>query len=293
MSDKKFIFLFILLISCTFCKVAVPEQADASVYKGVYELRYPLLKPLISGHRGADVYENYPENCLETFQFIRAKMDCIIECDIAKTKDGILVLMHDKSIDRTTNGFGLIKELTYAELENLRLKDHTGRLTDYKIPEFSAVLAWAKASNTILSVDKKGSAGLEEIIAEIRKINAEANVMMISYSTEMSEEIYRLAPELVQSVAIRNREELARWEANKIPPADRTIAFTGTRRSPGALYDSIHRYGIPCIFGTLGNIDQQASKKGDQVYLEILKTGVDIIATDRPLEVAEVIWENE
>ncbi len=288
-----FLLLLIFLLPVQSCKITAPKQSGTKEFKGVYDLRYPLSKPLISGHRGADEYLGYPENCLETFQFLRAKMDIIIECDIAKTKDGVLVLMHDKSVDRTTTGAGQIKELTYAELMDLRLKDHTGSLTNYKIPKFEEILKWAKSSNTILSVDKKRSAALAEIITEIKKQQAEAHVMMISYSAEMSQEIYNIAPELVQSVSIRNKEELARWESIKIPPADRTIAFTGTRRSSEELYDSIHQYGIPCIFGTLGNIDQQARTKGNHIYFNLLDLGIDIIATDRPLEVADVIWRVE
>ena len=292
--------LALLFISLQSCEIRskdalekVSKTNETSEFVSAYDLKYPLSKPLISGHRGAKEYASYPENCLETFQYLRSKVDCFIECDIAETKDGIMVLMHDNSIDRTTNGEGQIKNLTYEELKKLQLKDFKGNLTNYKIPKFSEVLKWAKKSNTVLSVDKKKSVQVSKVIDEIRNHSAEANCIMISYTLKMSQEIYDLAPDLMQSVSIRNKAELARWEKNKIPPADKTIAFTGTRQSPKDLYDEIHRHGITCIFGTLGNIDKQAERKGDGVYKKLLENGVDIIATDRPLEVGLLLDELE
>lgn len=285
----------LFLITCFVCSLSSceikPQKKTISQQAAptVYDLTYPLSQPLVSGHRGAKEYLNYPENCLETFQYLRSKINCIIECDVAQTKDGVLVMMHDRSIDRTTNGSGQIGNKTYDEIKDLYLKDFEGNLTEYKIPTFEAVLKWATESNTILSVDKKKSVALNDIINAIEKQNAEANCMMISYSLNMSKEIYDLAPELMQSVSIRSMEELKRWETNKIPPADKTIAFTGTRQSPKELYEAIHKYGISCIFGTLGNIDNQAQRRGNQVYKELIQKGVDIIATDRPLEVAEAM----
>ena len=288
-----FTFLLIGLQSCEVKpqKKSIPNSNSNS--PTVYDLKYPLTKPLISGHRGAKEYLNYPENCLETFQYLRSKIDCIIECDVAETKDGVLVMMHDRSIDRTTNGTGEIGNKTYDEIKDLQLKDFEGNLTDYKIPTFEAILKWAKESNTILSVDKKKSVALANIIDAIERQNAEPNCMMISYSLNMSKEIYDLAPELMQSVSIRNMDELRRWEKSKIPPPDKTIAFTGTRQSPKVLYDEIHKYGISCIFGTLGNIDNQAVKRGPKIYKDLIEKGVDIIATDRPLEVGKVLAEEE
>jgi len=285
------LFLFIILVfSLSSCEIKPQKNRTSNQeISTVYDLKYPLTKPLISGHRGAKAYLNYPENCLETFQYLRSKINCIIECDVAQTKDGVLVMMHDQSIDRTTNGSGQIENKTYDEIKDFFLKDFEDNLTNYKIPTFESVLKWATESNTILSVDKKKSVALTDIISAIEKQNAEAHCMMISYSLKMSKEIYDFAPELMQSVSIRNMAELKRWEKNKIPPADKTIAFTGTRQSPKELYDAIHKYGIACIFGTLGNIDNQAQRKGNQVYKDLIHKGVDIIATDRPLEVEGVI----
>ncbi|WP_400262442.1 glycerophosphodiester phosphodiesterase family protein [Sphingobacterium sp. SG20118] len=60
--------------------------------------------PLISLHRGGPT-TGYPENAIETFAFNASYRPVIVECDVQLTKDSALILMHDKNLDRTSNGF--------------------------------------------------------------------------------------------------------------------------------------------------------------------------------------------
>mgnify|MGYP001578456384 FL=1 len=96
--------------------------------------------PNISVHRGGKGLVHYPENCLETLKYVNDNISAIYEIDVAQTKDGQLILMHDNSIDRTTNGTGLVKNLSYNELKNLNLVDDYNNVTSFKIPLFSEVL---------------------------------------------------------------------------------------------------------------------------------------------------------
>lgn len=242
--------------------------------------------PLASGHRGAVYIPDYPENCLETFDYLRSKTNLIIECDVAATKDGVLVLMHDKSIDRTTTGTGIIKNKAFASIQDLKLKDEFGNTTDFKIPRFDSILKWAKKTQTILSVDIKGHENEKAIIEALQKEEMKNYSILIAYSLDQAQRLYRMAPDFYQSVSIRNMEEWKRWKNNhQLAPAHQTFAFTGTKRSPKALYDTLHHYGIKTIFGTMGNIDRQAKKKGNIVYQELIENGVDVIATDYPLRI--------
>ena len=58
----------------------------------------------------------------------------MIELDARPTSDGILVLMHDNTIDRTTNGSGAVGDYSYQQLQQLYLKDAAGNLTNERIP---------------------------------------------------------------------------------------------------------------------------------------------------------------
>ena len=79
---------------------------------------------MVSVHRGGGEMAGYPENCLESFQNISSKMPCIIECDVEVTKDSVLVLMHDKTLDRTSTGSGLVVSHNFSEIKEYYLEDN-------------------------------------------------------------------------------------------------------------------------------------------------------------------------
>ena len=80
--------------------------------------------PIIIAHRGASAYE--PENTLVAFETAIEMGAAIIETDVQQTKDSVLVLMHDLSVDRTTFNKGLIKDFDFNWFANLKIKhkDH-------------------------------------------------------------------------------------------------------------------------------------------------------------------------
>jgi glycerophosphoryl diester phosphodiesterase len=77
-------------------------------------------KPLIIAHRGASAYA--PENTLSAFEKAIQMGALVIETDVHQTKDSVVVIMHDLSVDRTTNGKGQIKDLSVKEFKTLRIK---------------------------------------------------------------------------------------------------------------------------------------------------------------------------
>src|SRR5262245_22912101 len=87
---------------------------------------------LVTAHRAA--HDVHPENSIAAIErAIEIGVD-VIEIDTRLTKDGVVVLMHDDSVDRTTDGKGKVKELTFAEIRKLRLKGADGNLTDQRVP---------------------------------------------------------------------------------------------------------------------------------------------------------------
>ena len=108
-------------------------------------------KVLVVAHRGN--WSIAPENSVAAIDSaIQMKVD-IVEIDIRKTKDGQLVLMHDDTIDRTTNGTGKVKDKTLAEIKQLRLKDKDGRLTEHTVPTLEEALLAAKGQ-IMVNLDK-------------------------------------------------------------------------------------------------------------------------------------------
>jgi glycerophosphoryl diester phosphodiesterase len=106
---------------------------------------------LVAAHRGD--WRNYAENSLEAIEScIKMGVD-IVEIDVAITKDGHLILMHDQTLDRATSGKGLVSDFTLDEIRKLRLRNGLGRITDFKIPTFEEAMTVAKG-RIIVDVDK-------------------------------------------------------------------------------------------------------------------------------------------
>lgn len=287
----KRLLLLILVIGFVACKDSKPErQLELAQKSKLIELFKPSRSdyPKISVHRGGKGIKHYPENCLETLEYVSDSISAIFEIDVAQTKDGKLILMHDNSIDRTTNGSGSVKNLTYNELRKYDLIDDFGNQTNFKVPLFSEVLKWSKANGIILTVDIKRSVNQEDVIEAIKAANAKDISIIITYDVEQALSAYKLAPDVLLSVSARNHEEFDRLLKTKIP-TENMLAFTGTRLSNKSLYQRLHNEDIVCILGTLGNLDNQAEARGDELYLRWKNLGVDILATDRPFEAYEAI----
>ncbi len=244
--------------------------------------------PLISVHRGGVGLANYPENCLETLEYVNDSIFAVFEIDVAKTQDGILVLMHDNTLERTTTGTDKLEIYTFEELQALNLVDDFGNETKFKIPKFTEVLAWAKKKQAILTVDIKRSVDVAEVIEAIREQQAEDISVIITYDVKQAVRAYQLAPDLLLSVSARNQEELD-WLLETAIPIENMLAFTGTRLSDVNLYDKLHELGIQTMLGTLGNLDKQAEARGDDLYMTWHKLGIDVFATDRPFQAAAAL----
>lgn len=242
--------------------------------------------PMVSAHRGGP-YLGFPENAIETFANVIKFTPAIIELDVAMTKDGVLILMHDDDLERTTTGKGKVRNVTYEYIQSLFLEDETGTQTEFRVPTFKEALIWSKGK-TLLTVDVKQSVPYEQLIEEIRETRSEAHAAVITYSFAAAKKMYSLAPELMLSITIRNEEEIQRFEETKIPWT-RVIAFTGVAERPQEFNQALHEKGVFTILGVLGNLDRSAISRGDQLYTSFVQKGADILATDRPKEAAAAI----
>ncbi|SFW39590.1 glycerophosphodiester phosphodiesterase family protein [Cellulophaga fucicola] len=281
----------ILLISFLFigCNGKNKQEKTLQTYFSYVENR----ELLVSAHRGGKGYVGYPENCLETMQYVKKHIpNALFEIDVAKSKDGVLLLMHDNALERTSTGFGRVDQNNWEVLSKLKLKDNFDSIVDFKIPLFKDVLDWAKKDNAILTVDIKRSVDPEEVLHFIEENDALNQSVIITYSIETAQKLYKLNPKVVLSVSIRNMEEFNR-AANSGIPWKNMVAFTGTKLSDPSLYNKLHKKGVMCMLGTLGNLDRQAAAKGDHLYKEWAKLGIDIFAADRALEVQKAIRDKK
>lgn len=248
---------------------------------------------LISAHRGGPT-PGLPENAIPTMEALLMAAPAIMEVDVGQSTDGVLFLLHDDRLDRTTTGTGEAAKQDWAALSSLKLKDNWGWTTPYAIPRLSEALAWAKG-RTVMQIDFKRSADVAKVVAEIRAAGMERSVILIAYTVEQAASLHRAAPEMLLSVSVDSIGDLAALKTVGIPE-DRIVAFTGTRLPRPELFQELDGQNIEVIFGTLGRppraIDAVIDRYGmDERYAQLGKEGVDILATDRPREAAEALAE--
>lgn len=242
--------------------------------------------PIISAHRGGPA-QGYPENALPTFKRIARTMPAIIECDIGMSKDSILVLIHDETLDRTTNGSGSVNNKTFDELLDLRLKDPDGTLTEFRIPTLEDALLWGK-DKVIFTLDVKRSVPYEKVIDVIRETKAEHYSVIITYSADQTALVNKLAPDLMISATIKTPDDLTRLRKLDIP-TNRLVAFVGTSEPDPLLYHALEQQEIKPILGTIGNLDRSAARAGYQQYSEHIARGARILSTDRPFDAQKAL----
>jgi len=129
--------------------------------KTIYTLFFSLLisctvvaqnKVMVAAHRGD--WRNAPENSLLAFKYAAAMGVDIVELDLNKTKDGVMVIMHDQTIDRTTDGKGKPADFTFDEIRKFGLRNGLGRVTGNHIPTLKEVMLALKSTNVKVNLDK-------------------------------------------------------------------------------------------------------------------------------------------
>ncbi|WP_282629867.1 glycerophosphodiester phosphodiesterase family protein [Empedobacter sedimenti] len=248
-------------------------------------------KNYVSAHRGGSGIKGYPENSVETFEYLYQKGIQIFEIDVAETKDLQLILMHDNSLQRTSTGRQDVNQVDLKTIKEYFLVDDFGQQTPFRIPTFTEALNWGKQKPIYFMVDIKKGVDYKDIVSIIEQENMQKQVVLVTYTVGQAKKLHQLAPEMLLSVSMRNERELNEMLNSGIP-TDKMVAFTGTRRNDKSFLDKIHAKNIVVIFGTLGNLDKSSAAKNGQLYRDLENDGVDIFATDRALDVHQTINKN-
>lgn len=249
---------------------------------------------VVAAHRGGPV-PGYAENAIETFAYTARLAPALLEIDIARTRDNAFVLMHDDDLDRTTTGTGPVSGRTLTEVQQLRLKDETGAVLDARPPTLRQALDWAEG-RAILELDVKRGVPFEDVIAEVRSAGAIARVIFITYSDDDAVRAHRLAPEMMLSISMDDAGDIATLERRGVD-LTRVLAWTGIETVNPTLNRALAARRIEAMFGTLGSAetswDGRFVREGRDRYAEFAKTGLQLIATDRPTEAARDLDAND
>lgn len=153
-----------LIVLATAMGAPVLARNTAAASSGIAITRQALADPTAShiitvAHRAC--WEDAPENSLAAIDACVALGIDAVELDVRHTRDGVAVVIHDETVDRTTNGHGRVADLSWQELSRLRLRASGGgagaRLTTERVPTLDAYLARAKNRVMIVYDVKDGS----------------------------------------------------------------------------------------------------------------------------------------
>lgn len=292
--NQQFLLLSLTIFVCSCQSRETAQEATVQVMdiRNVEDLythfKYTGTNPrLISGHRGGAA-KGYPENCIETFEHVLRYTPATFEIDPRLTKDSVIVLMHDATLDRTTSGTGKLSDYTWEELKELRLKDSEGNVTDFRIPTLDEVIEWAKGK-TVVILDKK-DVPLEMTAKIIREHNAESHVMITVHTAEQAKFYYEDNPAVMFEAFVRTREALYSYEEADIPWSH-IMAYVGPETVSVAieLCEMLHERGVMCMVSAAPKYDKLDSLRRAAAYRDIIAAGVDIIESDRPIEVAKAV----
>lgn len=245
---------------------------------------------VLSAHRGGPV-PGFPENALETMDHTVSQVPAILEIDVERTADGVLVLMHDPELERTTTGQGKVGEMKLADLSNLRLVDNQAAPTDFLIPTLDAALAWSKG-RAMLVLDRKGATTYEDLVAATMEHEAFGRVLFATYSLDDAIHVSRLAGDAMIVTPLEDLEDVKTLSEAGLD-LEHILYWGGTEVPAPDFYAALAEMKIESAFAPLGwwtgSWDSRISMLGDDtLYLRITR-GVQLVATDRVREVAAVL----
>ncbi len=288
--------LFVLILSIA---VAFSAIAESRTDKLLHELHNPKSDYVfVIAHR-AD-WRNFPENSLEAIESaIKMGVD-IVELDIHRTADGKLVVCHDSSINRTTNGKGKIKELTLDYIRSRYLRAGHGATTRYKMPTLEEALDVCKG-RVLINLDKG--------------INYYDQVMEMLIERKMADQVIiksTKSPADMKAFLSKHKENMLympiinygskSWGKHEVlfndylstdlPFIAFEMCWNGTLKGEKKVFNKVLKSGkrlwINTLWGSLcggyenGYYDDRAVGNEEKIYGKILSYGASMIQTDRP-----------
>jgi glycerophosphoryl diester phosphodiesterase len=253
----------------------------------------------VAAHRGD--WRDAPENSIRAMKDAEKMGVDIVEFDLKKTSDGQLVVMHDKTLDRTTTGSGAVSDHTLAEVERLKLRAGTGHPTAYSIPTFGEELAEAKG-RVILDVDQ-GWDYFPDVLREVQATQMTGQAILNAQPNTPYDEFVKREGPVPANVTLMIVVSMGRPDAeaiiNSYRAHPRTIVqcIFGDERLASVQHISDYRKESPVWVNSLwpeqnaGHDDDRAVDQGeqDQTWGWLIKRGVNILQTDRPRELLEYL----
>lgn len=226
--------------------------------------------PVLVAHRGG-IVEGIPENTLAAFKAAAAAGVEVIEVDLRATRDGAIVILHDPTLDRTTNGRGPLQDHTLAQVRALDAGNGE------RIPLFEEVLDFARQARVKLLLDIKEAPGLDKrrVVRMIEERGALLDVIVGPRNLDDLREFQRLNPNLRTLGFIPTPADIEAFAAAGVHII--RLWPQWIEKDP-ALIARVHKTGRP-VWVTAGDAPRADLER-------LLKLGVNGLLADRPAVLA-------
>ena len=271
----------------------------AQVFPSRAQALYEEGKVSVISHRGD--WRNTPENS------IRAIQNCIdlgvnmVEIDIKKTKDNELILLHDKTLDRTTTGKGLPQDYTLAEIKQMRLRNGAGVATSHQIPTLEEAMIVAKGKIWV-NIDK-GYDYFDLVEKVLEKTGTTQQVLIkagLPYQKVVAENkavLDKLFFMPIIDMANPDAMTMVEEYIKNMQPKAFEVCFTQIDQALQNVLDRIQKSGSKVWINTLwpslcaGLNDDKAVEENqqDSIWGKVIEMGASFIQTDRPKELVNYL----
>lgn len=251
-------------------------------------------KVLVITHRGD--WRNFPENSVPAIESVIQMGADIVEIDLKMTKDSVLVLCHDKKLDRTTTGKGLVSDYTLSEIKAMRLKRAHGVATDsLRMPTLEEALTVCK-DRILVNLDHAWDY-YDAAMAVVARLDMSDQVLMKGKRTD-AEVREKLAGHEVNMmympiIDINRPQGKALFAGYQSIGLDTQVAYEVCWKTLDEdacnCMDQIVKSGSKLWVNTLwaslcGGLDDDAAleKGAEEIYGQVVSLGAKMIQTDRP-----------
>lgn len=258
---------------------------------------------LVVSHR-AD-WRNAPENSLQAIKNCIAMGVDMVEIDLKKTKDGQLILLHDKTIDRTTTGKGKPEDYTLAELRQFRLRNGAGHKTDHVIPTFEEVMTLCKGQ-ILVNVDKgydyfKDAYAILEKTGTVQQCIMKAGLPYEQVRMENGGVLEKMIFMPVINLHKDGAETVIDGYMKNLKPVAYELVFDNDGEEVQRLIKKVRDSGAKIFINSLwaelcgGHYDDRAVEQNepDESWGWIIGQGVKLIQTDRPQQLLKYLRERK
>ena len=254
--------------------IEIPNRGELTIHDCLLDMA--CVETMVCAHRGFHTFA--PENTLSAIMAAAEIGVDAVEMDIRETLDDVLVVMHDDTVDRTTDGTGSVGEMTFDEIRGLRID--TSRLPDYTgevfVPTFLEAIEEARGK-MVVYVDMKTSRD-DLLVSDIQEAEAWDFVMIYSGSLEKLERVQAADPDIFVFPVAESTEEVDAIMASVTPVL---IELGGS--IDAALVDYIHAAGVKVSRDSLGGADIAAKYECDPTHWDVyVDAGINLIQTNWP-----------